>query len=162
MHYQIIDTPHGMKPSDLSRMAREALAILLAQVHGMPCLPEISVNTGGKPYFPEYPEIHFSLSHCSRGVLAAVASRPVGCDIEDIQTDVSEELLDVALSEREKQAVLDSKNREEAFTLLWTRKESVVKRDGVIPDNPREWPSEAPGLVSKSIPERGYAFSIAT
>ena len=45
-------------------------------------LPEIEKTPLGKPYFPEHPDIHFSLSHTRTHVLCALADSPVGCDIE--------------------------------------------------------------------------------
>lgn len=45
-------------------------------------LPEIKKTPNGKPYFPERPELHFSLSHAGTHVLCAVSGKPVGADIE--------------------------------------------------------------------------------
>ena len=45
-------------------------------------LPEIKRSFHGKPYFPEYPGVHFSLSHAVTHVLCALSGSPVGCDIE--------------------------------------------------------------------------------
>jgi len=45
-------------------------------------LPEIKKTPNGKPYFPERPDIHFSLSHTKTHVLCALSYNPVGVDIE--------------------------------------------------------------------------------
>jgi len=45
-------------------------------------IPEIQKTFHGKPYFPECPNIHFSLSHAATHVLCALSHSPVGCDIE--------------------------------------------------------------------------------
>ena len=45
-------------------------------------LPEITLMSGGKPFFPSHPEICFSLSHTKTAVLAAVSSFPIGADVE--------------------------------------------------------------------------------
>ncbi len=45
-------------------------------------LPEIGVLESGKPYFPAHPELHFSISHTKTAVLAALATYPVGADVE--------------------------------------------------------------------------------
>ena len=36
----------------------------------------------GKPYLPEYPHVHISLSHSGRWVVCAVSQEPVGVDVE--------------------------------------------------------------------------------
>lgn len=48
-------------------------------------LPVISTEASGKPYFPAYPEVHFSLSHTAGAAAVAVADTPVGVDIEHIR-----------------------------------------------------------------------------
>ena len=48
-------------------------------------LPYIRKTETGKPYFPERPDIHFSLSHTKTHVLAAVSGCPVGADIETLR-----------------------------------------------------------------------------
>lgn len=45
-------------------------------------LPEIRAHENGKPYFPAYPELHFSISHTKTAVLAALSAFPVGADVE--------------------------------------------------------------------------------
>ena len=45
-------------------------------------LPEIKKTANGKPYFPEKPDIHFSLSHSKTHVLCGLSASPIGVDIE--------------------------------------------------------------------------------
>ena len=45
-------------------------------------LPEIKRMPLGKPYFPGFPDTHFSLSHSATHILCALSGSPVGCDIE--------------------------------------------------------------------------------
>ena len=45
-------------------------------------LPTIEKTPNGKPYFPERPEIYFSLSHGKTHVLCALSENPVGVDVE--------------------------------------------------------------------------------
>ena len=49
--------------------------------HGAP-MPMIKKTANGKPYFPDRPDVHFSLSHSRTHVLCALTDRPVGADIE--------------------------------------------------------------------------------
>ena len=45
-------------------------------------LPPIRLTSLGKPYFPDFPEVHFNLSHTTGAVLVALSGEPVGVDIE--------------------------------------------------------------------------------
>lgn len=45
-------------------------------------IPEVSVSIKGKPYFPDRPDICFSLSHTNGFVMAAVSDQPIGADIQ--------------------------------------------------------------------------------
>lgn len=48
-------------------------------------LPPIRLTSLGKPYFPDFPEVHFNLSHTTGAVLVALSGEPVGVDIEHIR-----------------------------------------------------------------------------
>ena len=81
-------------------------------------LPEIKKTSAGKPFFPDKPEIHFSLSHARTHVLCALSDHPVGIDIESPR-DVSERAIRFFCSPEE-------------FMLfnpleLWVLKESYIK-----------------------------------
>ena len=45
-------------------------------------LPIIEKTPNGKPFFPERPGIHFSISHTKTHVLCALSNSPIGADIE--------------------------------------------------------------------------------
>jgi len=51
--------------------------------------PEIKKTPNGKPYFPERPDVHFSLSHGRTHVLCVISDNPVGCDIEATERKIS-------------------------------------------------------------------------
>lgn len=152
MKYLIEDKTTECTPAEDSRLARKLLARLLRDQYGITPLPAIARTppegvggmTGGKPYFPEHPEIRFSLSHCRSAVMAVVADREVGCDIEDIVDSVTPELLEAAMNRDERRRIETAPDPCREFTLLWTRKEAGVKREGLIPDDPRQWPSVPP------------------
>jgi hypothetical protein len=84
-------------------------------------LPEIRRTTTGKPYFPEKPEIHFSLSHSKTHVLCGLSAAPIGVDIETPRY----------LSERVKKFFVSP---EESLLFdpleLWVLKESYIKLEG--------------------------------
>jgi len=172
MIFVIDEIPPGATPAEASALARQALARLVKAHYSISPLPDIEVLPSGKPVFADRDDIHFSLSHCRRAVMAVVDSHPVGCDIEDIVEGEWEDMLQIAFNDSERRQIRSARihapgaaepnDSREALTAIWTRKEAIVKRRGDIPDNPADWPSFGPGLITRIIRRRGYAFSIAT
>ena len=96
-------------------LALRLLAMAVTQALGLPSLPEISREAGGKPFFPSRPDVCFSLSHSRGAAVCAVHNRPVGVDIEKI---------------RPAPARLAAGMADEAFFRLWTAKEATIKQQG--------------------------------
>lgn len=92
------------------------LWLALADRCGWQELPEIALSPRGKPGFPNYPNVQFSLSHTEGAVLVGISDTPIGVDIERLRP-VSHRML----------AGWDS---EEAFFQNWVRREAIVKRGG--------------------------------
>ncbi|MCL2226280.1 MAG: hypothetical protein FWB97_01430 [Oscillospiraceae bacterium] len=84
--------------------------------------PEIKKTPNGKPYFPDRPDIHFSLSHTMSHVMCAISDRLVGCDIEAADREVSNRALRFFASSEE-QEMFDPLD-------LWLLKESYIKLIG--------------------------------
>lgn len=61
------------------------LRMALWEQRGWRDLPRIEVDELGKPFFPDHPDIHFSLSHTAGAAAAALADTPVGVDIERVR-----------------------------------------------------------------------------
>ena len=93
------------------------LRLALRRTYGLQALPQMERTDRGKPYFPEFPNVHFSLSHTEGAVLAGVSDGPVGVDIERIRP-VSRRLL-------ERMA-----NGGEDFFSVWVRREARSKQSG--------------------------------
>lgn len=162
MRFCIEETDMRIAPAELSERARIILGKLIKEEYGISPLPTIHKGKYGKPYFPEFPDIHFNISHCQSAVMAIIDSAPVGCDIEDIQEDAAEEFIAISFSESEIHEIRDSDNPLLTLTALWTRKEAFIKRDGEIPDDPQEWNSNAPGIHTfLPLDSRRYIYSIA-
>lgn len=161
MIFKIENVSPDTTPAEKSKLARIVLGDLLAQYYDIECLPKIAVDVNGKPYFPSYPDIRFSLSHCESAVMAAVDTCDIGCDIEDIQPAPDSMLLDLAFSSKEIDIISASANPGETLTEIWTRKEAFVKRLGSIPDDPRDWSSDDPSTITRVCRDAGYVFSIA-
>ena len=85
------------------------------------CFPEIKRTPNGKPYFPDCPDVHFSLSHSKTHVLCALSDHMVGADIESPR-DISGRVLSFYSTPEESSQFepLD----------LWVLKESYIKLFG--------------------------------
>ena len=91
-----------------------------------------SYTEKGKPYLAQHPHIHFNLSHSGSKVLAVFAGVETGCDIERRQAS------DLALVKRfftpgEYAFIAGQQGKaeqDEAFTRMWTLKESFLKALG--------------------------------
>ena len=78
-------------------------------------LPRIGVDELGKPFFPDHPDTHFSLSHTAGAAAAALADTPVGVDIERVRP------VSVRAMER-----IAGVRTEAAFFRSWVRREARV------------------------------------
>lgn len=105
------------------------LAEAARQVWGMEALPEISRRPGGKPFFPDHPGRHFSLSHSGSLALCALADRPVGADIEVVRPR-SARLPAYVYRGAEYDRFLTLGGDWGAFYTLWTETESILKYTG--------------------------------
>lgn len=95
------------------------LALALEETCGWRELPAVETAERGKPFFPEYPEICFSLSHTDGAVLIGLSDRDIGVDLERIRP-VGERLCR-RITGGTDQAV---------FFPLWVRREARAKRSG--------------------------------
>ena len=110
------------------------------------CADEIALTEYGKPYLPQLPDFHFSLSHSGNMALCAVSPVPVGCDIE------LPHKFDPAIARRffhkAECAWLFSQpeaEQRDAFFRLWTCKESFIKALGLGLFQPLDSFSVIPG-----------------
>ena len=91
--------------------------------------PEIAETKYGKLYLVDYPEVHFNISHCSRGCVCAVSDYEIGVDIQDIRP-ISESVAEHCCCEAELQLLKESIDPTSAFVKMWTMKESYLKMKG--------------------------------
>ena len=85
--------------------------------------PIIKKTPNGKPYFPNRPDVHFSLSHTRTHVLCAISNNPVGCDIELSTRKISQRARSFFCTPEELSMF-------EALD-LWVLKESYIKLFGL-------------------------------
>ena len=132
---------------------------------GIEGLPKFSFNEHGKPYLAEYPDIHFSISHCKEAVGCFISRRPCGLDIERIRP-VKEDLIRHTMSPEEAESILSASCPDVVFTCLWTQKEAVLKLlgTGIIDDLHHVLnPEHLIDIRLKTIENlyRGYVITIA-
>ena len=96
---------------------------------GISQLPRIAEGEYGKPYFPDCPDLLFSISHCRLCVACAVSAKPIGSDVECIDS-YAPDLAEAVLNAQEQREVLASPNPAETFGRYWTMKESYLKLTG--------------------------------
>lgn len=94
---------------------------------------QIAEGAHGKPYLPDAPAFHFSLSHSGNTVACAVGSRELGCDVQCIG-DYKPRLAERFFSPGETaflKAQPTPAQEAAAFFRLWTLKESYLKATGL-------------------------------
>lgn len=91
------------------------LAAALWEIYGLNEMPEVRRGDRGKPFFPEYPDICFNLSHSHGAAVCAIHDKPIGVDVEKLRS-----------APKRLAAGMDDYD----FFCLWTKKEASVKRRG--------------------------------
>ena len=127
--------------------------------------PRFEYNEHGKPFLPLYPNLHFSISHCSQAVGCILSEMPCGLDIERVRR-ASPSLICKTMNRNEEHQIYSSSHPEVEFIRLWTRKEAVFKLLGTgITDDMQDILLRAEALhihiISTVNPARGYVLSTA-
>lgn len=95
---------------------------------GETAIPRIETSIKGKPFFVTGP-IKFNLSHSGDYVMCVLSDEEVGCDVENHNAN-AENIAKRFFSLDEFEYIRASGGKDEAFTRLWTLKESVLKAFG--------------------------------
>ncbi len=82
----------------------------------------------GKPYLPDRPDFHFSLTHSGPWVAIAWGTEPLGLDLEVFRPDARQEKIARRFFCPDEQAYLQ--RHPDRFFKLWTMKESYLKYRG--------------------------------
>lgn len=97
-------------------LARRLLALAIERELGLRPLPALARRAGGKPFFPDRPDVCFNLSHSHGAAVCALHDRPVGVDVEKLRPAPKR---------------LAGGMEDEAFFRLWTAREASAKRRGL-------------------------------
>ena len=140
-----VSTSAISKPESV--IARELTARALESYLGhKPSPEELACETRtpeGKPYFQDFPDFHYNISHSGRYVVCGVICggkdpQPIGIDIQEIPTN-PEKVLKIAdhfFSDEEKESLHklvrggDSSSALLLFCRYWTARESYMKLTG--------------------------------
>jgi len=128
---------HGIQQAeDNAKQVTFTASELLDQLEKSLTVPfEFNYRFGehGKPEIVDFPR-QFSLSHSGDYVLCAVSDRPIGADIQQLQTNADlRKLADRFCPETERDAVLqaaDETTQRRIFFRFWTRREAYAKLTG--------------------------------
>lgn len=109
----------------------DLLSYALEKEYGICELPKIEKGRYGKPYFPEYPQIHFNISHCDGMAACVTAEHEVGIDVEG-RRRIRQALVNKVLTENERIELqkCGTDEFEMGFLRYWTLKESFIKAIG--------------------------------
>ena len=88
----------------------------------------IGTERNGKPFLQDLPYF-FSLSHSGTLAACSIADRAIGLDVQ-IRRQVTPAFIKRCFTEEEQLYLERSDSPVEAFTMLWTRKESLLKMTG--------------------------------
>ena len=139
--------------SDAWTLLADALAL-----HGIPPLPRVERTEKEKPFFPDLPDLHFSLSHTKGACLCALSDAPVGVDIEPILPR-RESLWKHCLTPEEFSRFQAQNGGWEEFYRIWTLKEAWCKYTGEGLMHPRKWPLPPPCPHRSYFPD-GFAAAV--
>lgn len=120
----IYSAAYDRSPGASHRLLRQA-----AQLYA-PGLAEPALASGahGKPYFPDAPQLQFSISHSGAYWLCAFSAAPVGLDVQQ-HRDCQKQALARRFFSPAEQAFLERTSHAPFFD-LWCAKESYLKFTG--------------------------------
>ncbi|MDY5611615.1 4'-phosphopantetheinyl transferase family protein [Dysosmobacter sp.] len=128
------------------------LRLALRESFGWTELPPVALTDRGKPFFSDYPQVHFNLSHTEGAVLAGLSDKPIGVDIERIRPVAPRLMAQVGAS------------TDEDFFAAWVRREARTKCSGRgIGAMLRQEPPMEPGELCRELEIfPGYAACAAS
>jgi 4'-phosphopantetheinyl transferase len=118
------------------RLCHAAMRQILGQYLGLTAdRVALVTESSGKPRLADNSQLCFNLSHSGDLALLAVAGGlEVGVDVEAVRFDLPVEVLAARFftaSERERLLEMDASATRRTFFQWWSRKEAVLKADGV-------------------------------
>ena len=118
--------------------------------------PRLTCESNGKPFFEDYPDFHFNISHCEDLIAVAVSKTPVGVDIETLR-DVNLDIAGRFFAKKETRFIKTSRD----FLYVWTRKEALLKRTGEGLNGIHD-ADVLENVEIKTVEENGFILSVCS
>ena len=151
---------YGTKNLAQDSQAYELLTIAVEEQWGLPALPAIAREEGGKPFFPGSPAHCFNLSHSGNLALCGLDAAPLGVDIQIVK-NWRPRLPARVCCQAELDWMEGQPSRELAFVTLWALKESRVKQSGLgLRTHIREIRVPLPGTWAEPVQLDGLWFRV--
>ncbi len=137
--------------------------LLLSTVHRLFHIPyracDLAFGRYGKPFLPDVPDFHFSISHAERRVVFAFAPCPLGVDVERLKA-YDPRIAARFFTPEEQCELTGASGSIRTFYQIWTRKEAFIKATGEGMKRPLSSFStlEDPGFFT--FTKEGYVFSL--
>lgn len=126
IYYRLIDETASAK--EMHEAAHVFLGEMLKKNYGIENY-RIEKMEHGKPYLPDYPNIHFNLSHCKGLLVCAFSDSEIGIDAELIRPYNGRAAKRI-FSPQEIETTEMSVTPDETFFRFWTLKEALGKNLG--------------------------------
>lgn len=110
--------------------AHQLLAVATQEYWGLSPLPTLERQALGKPFFPDFPQYQFNLSHSEPFALCALDDQSVGVDIQAVKS-WRKGLPERTCSASELGWLAKQPDLNIAFSMLWSLKEARVKQSGL-------------------------------
>ena len=112
-------------------LSRDLLLQAAQRYSGLEChqLGSVETNPWGKPFFPQHPELQFSVTHSGDWWMCAFSAQPVGLDLQLHRTHTAPERLSRRFFHPLEHGFL-VRDGHRSFFDLWCAKESFVKYIG--------------------------------
>ena len=128
--YDYSNLKHGERKKAETANGRKLLKTAVLREFGVDSdTLTIAKGEHGKPYFPDRENIFFNISHSGDFVAAAVGECPIGIDIQVVR-NIRERMIDKLCNNDEKQFISNCPDKDKAFIILWSLKESYIKAIG--------------------------------
>ena len=122
-----------LKKTEFGKISKIMGYVLLLQALkdlNIKTLPIIEYNQYGKPFLKNIPNQYYNISHTNDEdnlyLVLVIENEEIGIDIEIIK-ERKDSLIRYCTNDLEYHLIINSNNKEEEFTRLWTKKESYLK-----------------------------------
>lgn len=140
----------------ISKLAHEYTSSVAKKIYNLNCIPIFSYDKSGKPFFKNFPWIHFNISHSKNFIALVFSENDAGIDIEK-KRDVNLKIAERFFTIQERKLVTNS----DSFFYVWTRKEAILKKYGKGIKDIKKYPILKNNSI-KTIQTRDFILSVCS